>query len=200
MSGISNNVYDTIDLFYTNVKQKKARTEIYNILRLDGEFMILLNIQKIFFPQHIILSIMQLQFSCDFMIPRHQLCGTPYQTLCIWNALDRKGQANELIGKTRLLHYAPLTHLVESRGKSYWEIQKVSTAVLVNASEATTHKCIQDLDFNCHIPLAEPLLRKKQRQQCFTWLMQERDGPVAPLVQGLFLSDENEVCNLFWKS
>ena len=69
------------------------------------------------------------------------------------------------------------------RFKNLGEIHKEWTAAGVSASRATTHRRIQDMGYNCHIPCVKPLMTQRQRQKRLTWAKEKKGLDCCSVVQ-----------------
>ncbi|CAJ0921065.1 unnamed protein product [Ranitomeya imitator] len=79
--------------------------------------------------------------------------------------------------------------------KNVREILKEWTAAGVIASRATTHRCIQDMGYKCHIPSVKPLMTNRQHQKCLTWAKEKKNWTVAQWSK--VFSDESKFCISF---
>ena len=74
----------------------------------------------------------------------------------------------------------------QSSFKNLGEIHKEWTEAGVSASKATTHRCIQDVGYNCRIPRVKPLLNQRQRQKCLTQAKEKRERTCSVVQDPLF--------------
>ena len=109
--------------------------------------------------------------------------------------IHRKLSGRKKCGRKRCTSnrdYRSLERIVKRRPfKNLGEIHKEWTEAGFSASRSTTHRSIQDMGYNCHIPLVKPLLNQRQRQKGVTWAKEKKDWTVAQWSKVLF-SDESE--------
>ncbi|KAK3567366.1 hypothetical protein QTP86_019903 [Hemibagrus guttatus] len=75
-------------------------------------------------------------------------------------------------------------------------LHKEWTEAGVKASRATTHRCVKEFGYSCHIPLVKPLLNHRQCQRRRTWAKEKKNWTVAQWSKVLF-SDESKFCISF---
>ena len=109
--------------------------------------------------------------------------------------IHRKLSGRKKCGRKRCTSnrdYRSLERIVKRRPfKNLGEIHKEWTEAGFSASRATTHRSIQDMGYNCHIPRVKPLLNQRQRQKGVTWAKEKKDWTVAQWSKVLF-SDESK--------
>ncbi|KAI2655798.1 Transposable element Tc1 transposase [Labeo rohita] len=84
----------------------------------------------------------------------------------------------------------------QNRFKNLGELHKEWTEAGVKASRATTHRCVKEFGYSCHIPLVKPLLNHRRRQRRLTWAKEKNKRTVAQWSKVLF-SDESKFCISF---